>query len=132
MDTSTIDTRVNNSKALRLALLEVHHALIEHERRRYEKDNGRQSAADFLQVLTQHAGFRWLDVLSGLILAFDQALDAEDAATQLPPLVARSRALLRREPDAAEPFSLRYTPILDISPDVALAHMKAIAALRHV
>jgi len=71
-------------------------------------------------------------VLSGLILAFDQALDAEDAATQLPPLVARSRALLRREPDAAEPFSLRYTPILDISPDVALAHMKAIAALRHV
>jgi hypothetical protein len=132
MNTATIDARILNAQNLRLALLEVHRELIEHERRLYEKDHGRQSAADFLQLLTNDAAFRWLEVLSGLIVAFDEALEAEDAAQALPQLVAQARSLLRREPDATEPFSLRYTPVLDVSPDVALAHMKAIAALRHV
>ncbi len=138
---TTIDTHTvysadastaNNAKALRRALLELHRALIEYERRLYEKDNGRQSAADFLQVLTRDATYDWLEPLSGLILQFDAKPRAGEAAPNPVALAARAGALLRREPDVSEPFSLRYTPILDVSPDVALAHMHAIAALRHI
>jgi hypothetical protein len=122
----------NTAKALRRALLELHRALIEYERRLYEKDHGRQSAADFLQVLTRDATYDWLEPLSGLILQFDAKPRAGEAAPDPVAIAARARALLRREPDAAEPFSLCYTPILDVSPDVALAHMHVIAALRHI
>ncbi len=131
--TSTIGiSNADNAKALRLALLELHRALIEYERRLYEKDNGRQSAADFLQVLTRDATYEWLAPLSSLILQFDAKPRAGEIAPDAVAIAARARALLRREPDASEPFSLRYTPILDVSPDVALAHMHVIAALRHI
>jgi hypothetical protein len=126
--TSTAD----NAKALRLALLKLHRALIGYERRLYEKDNGRQSAADFLQVLTRDATYAWLEPLSGLILQLDAKPEAGEIAPDAVAIAASARTLLRREPDASEPFSLRYTPILDVSPDVALAHMHVIAALRHI
>src|SRR5438552_12856270 len=62
--------------ALRHALLELHQALIEHERRAYEKVNGRQSGADFLQLLAYDPAYRWLSPLSAVIVALDEADEA--------------------------------------------------------
>ena len=46
--------------ALRAPLLALHRALLEHERRVYEKVHGRQSSADFLQTVIGDPAFAWL------------------------------------------------------------------------
>lgn len=119
------------SNALREALLGLHQAVIEHERRGYEKEHGRQSAADFLQVLAYEPAYRWLAPLGRLIVELDQGLDDQDPAI-VRTIAGRARALLQREVDPAQPFSLHYVPLIDVSPDVALAHGRTIAALRQV
>ena len=119
------------SNALREALLGLHQAVIEHERRSYEKEHGRQSAADFLQVLAYDAAHQWLAPLGRLIVELDEGLDEHDPRI-VRTIADRAHALLRRELDPAQPFSLRYVPLIDISPDVALAHGRTIAALRKV
>ncbi|MEP6703071.1 MAG: hypothetical protein ABJB04_08765 [Betaproteobacteria bacterium] len=134
---------IAQAAALRHALLDLHHALIEHERRAYEKLHGRQSGAEFLQLLAYDPAYQWLSPLSGMIVALDEAEDNADddtaaaAATGGEPkndavhaVAARTVALLRRDSDPAEPFSLRYSPLIDVSPEIALAHARAISAAR--
>lgn len=117
--------------ALREALLGLHQAVIEYERRVYEKAQGRQSGAEFLQVLAYDAAFEWLAPLGKLIVALDSGLeDGEPAIART--IADQARALLRRDADSAHPFSLHYAPMIDASPDVALAHGRLLAALRGV
>lgn len=125
----TID--VTRADALRNALLEVHQAVVECERRAYEKEHGRQSAADFLQVIAYDAGYRWLSPLSRLIGALDEGMEQADGDLELVRTVAgAARSLLRRDPDPAVAFSQRYAPLIDASPDVALAHGRTQSVLR--
>ena len=117
--------------ALREALLGVHQAVIEHERRAYERVQGRQSGAEFLQVLAYDAAFEWLAPLGRLIVTLDDGLD--DNVPGIARTVAdQARELLRRDADPAHPFSLHYAPIIDASPDVALAHGRLLSALRRI
>src|SRR5215469_3772058 len=67
---------------LRVALLKLHKALVDSERVGYEKTMGKiQSASHFLQLLTNDPWFAWLHPLSQLIVAMDEALDAEEPLT---------------------------------------------------
>ena len=117
--------------ALRSALLEVHQAVVEYERRTYEKAHGRQSGAEFLQVIAYDAAYQWLSPLSQLIVALDDGIDeADDKANLVRRIAGEARTLLRRDPDPAVPFSERYAPMIDASPDVALAHGRMQSALR--
>ena len=77
---------------LRHALLKLHKTLVDSERVGYEKTIGKiQSPNHFLQLLTTDPWFAWLRPLSQLIVAMDEALDAEEPLT-----LAKVEALVRQ------------------------------------
>ena len=59
--------------ALRAPLLALHRALLDHERRVYEKVHGRQSGADFLQTVIGDQG---LEKIGAGLPAMDFFVDA--------------------------------------------------------
>ena len=110
--------------ALRPHLLDLHRRLLEAERVDLERYGGRLTGAEFLQIASQSFRLAWLRPLSELIAAIDEALDAdgtEPAAETPEALVARVRALVA-PPDAGTPFGRRYLALLQVSPDVVMAH----------
>jgi hypothetical protein len=109
---------------LRRALLNLHKALIDSERVGYEKTIGEiQSPNHFLQLLTNDPWFAWLQPLSQLIVAMDEALDGEEPLT-----VAGVDALVRQADqlmapsESGEGFGRHYFEALQRDPDVVLAH----------
>jgi hypothetical protein len=109
---------------LRHALLKLHKALVDSERVGYEQTIGKiQSPNHFLQLLTTDPWFAWLRPLSQLIVAMDEALDAEEPLT-----LAKVEALVRQSDlmlvvsETSEEFSGHYYEALQRDPDVVLAH----------
>ena len=80
-------------KNLRSALLSLHRALLEHERRAYEKEHGRTSPADFLQVVMRDPALAWLAPLTSLIARLDEVQEGEFAA--------KCAERVQRDPDVA-------------------------------
>ena len=108
----------------RLALLKLHKALIDSEREDYEKTVGKiQSPNHFLQLLTNDPWFAWLHPLSQLIVAMDEALDAEEPLTlaKVDALAQQSKLMLVVS-EAGEGFSGHYYAAMQRDPDVVLAH----------
>ena len=97
----------------RAALLALHHALVEEERREHEKTLGRLSGGEFLQALISDPVFAWLRPLTTLIVRLDEAPDAD--------VLAAARALLADESE----FRRRCTALVQRSPDVAFAYAAA-------
>src|SRR6266404_4523459 len=97
---------------IRAALLDLHRALVEEERREHEKTLGRLSGGEFLQALISDPVFAWLRPLTTLIVRLEE-LDAPDAD-----VLAAARALVS---DDAE-FRRRCTALVQRSPDVAFAY----------
>ena len=109
---------------LRLALLKLHKALIDSERVDYEKTVGKiQSPNHFLQLLTNDPWFAWLHPLSQLIVALDEALDAEEPLTlaKVDAMAQQSKLMLVAE-EKGEGFSGHYNAAMQRDPDVVLAH----------
>jgi hypothetical protein len=106
----------------RTALLALHRALLEGERRDYEKAHGRMNGGDFLQALIQDPAFAWLAPLTRLIATLD---DVEDTASVL----ASIRDLLSLRPEGSE-LQRRYAERIDRDPDLAFAHGIALVELR--
>ncbi len=118
-------------RALRLALLDLHRALVEEERLLYEKQHGPQGAGDFLQVMAYAEEMRWLEPLSRLIVMLDEAIDGRGDAAQAPLAVAqRARELLKLDRESSEPFTTRYLWHFDAAPALVQAHSRALAALK--
>lgn len=125
--------QTDSCKALRAALLDLHRALVDEEKLVYEKQHGRQSAGDFLQVMAYAEEMRWLEPLSRLIVMLDEALDGDGDAAIAPVAVAqRARELLSLDRDSADPFTTRYLWHFDSAPALVQAHTRAIAALKAV
>ena len=116
---------------LRLALLQLHKALIESEKVGYQKVVGEiKSPNHFLQLLTTDPWFAWLHPLSQLIVAMDEALDGKE------PLTKAGMDGLRRQADAlitpsesGQGFGRHYFEAMQRDPDVVLAHAE-VARLR--
>ena len=109
---------------LRLALLDLHKALVDSERVSYEKTVGQiQSPNHFLQLLTNDAWFAWLQPFSQLIVAMDEALEEKEPLTMagLDALANQTRLLLVAS-ESGEGFSGHYFAALQRDPDVVLAH----------
>ena len=112
---------------LRLALLKLHKTLLDSERIGYEKTVGQiQSPNHFLQLVTNDPWFAWLHPLSLLIVAMDEALDAEEplTAARVDALVQQSKGLLVASEDG-EGFAGHYYEAMQRDPDVVLAHADA-------
>jgi hypothetical protein len=113
-----------HASELRRALLELHGAIVEVERRNFERKWGTVQASEFLHQLVQDEAWSWLRPLSALIVE----LDAPEGATE-GALFSEARRLLK--PDAAgTPFQQRYASLIQESPDVAFAHGVATKALK--
>lgn len=68
--------------ALRHALLRVHKALLEMERRDYEKAHGRVNAGELFRLVVDHEQFAWLHGISEFVVRIDERMDGEEAVTR--------------------------------------------------
>src|ERR1700704_5353377 len=97
----------------RTALLSLHRALVEFERRAYEKAHGRTSGGEFLQALLRDPSLAWLAPLTSQISRLDELADAKDMAAQRRTWRARTRSLLRGADGA---FGAEYARRIESSP----------------
>jgi hypothetical protein len=87
--------------AVRHGLLELHKALLDGERERYEQIHGKVTAGKMLQLAFQDPQFAWLRSMSELIVRIDELLDTEDAtdaAGQSTAFAREYEAALQRDP----------------------------------
>jgi hypothetical protein len=118
---------------IRNALLRLHKVLVESERVTYEKTIGTiQSPNRFLQLLIDDPWFAWLQPLSQLIVAMDEAQDAKKPATDsdVQALIQQARRLLVAS-EEGEGFSRHYFDALQRDPDVVLAHADTTKLLKN-
>jgi hypothetical protein len=109
---------------LRLALLKLHKALVDSERVTYEETMGAiQSSNHFLQLVTRDPWFAWLQPMSKLIVAMDEALDEKEPLTSagVDAFFQQTRLLLVVS-EEGEGFSKHYFDALQRDPDVVFAH----------
>jgi hypothetical protein len=108
----------------RNALLNLHKALVDAERVRYEKVVGEiKSPGHFLQLLTGDPWFAWLHPLSQLIVSMDEAIDGKEPLTAITAdsLFRQARVLLVPR-EKADGFAGNYFEALQNDPAVVLAH----------
>jgi len=111
-------------RALRMALLVLHKALLDAERLRYERAHGRiESPHAALRLVLDDPFFRWLHPLAELIVQMDERLSDERPmeAIDVEAYVDRVRGLLQRD-DGDERFRVNYHRSLQDSPDIVVAH----------
>jgi hypothetical protein len=123
MDSATRTTLQTAQKAL----LHVHKALLEQERRRYELEHGRvQSAMAFLQLLLNDPWFAWIRPMSGLAAQIDEALFAKPGETAMAPslLLEEARFLLSPRHEGDDLPGKLYQ-LIQATPEVAVAHAEA-------
>jgi hypothetical protein len=124
---SMTDESRQRLKDLRIALLSLHKALVESERVSYEKTvGGIESPNHFLKLLLNDPWFVWLQPLSQLIVAMDEALEAKTPLTDatVENLFKQTGQLLVAS-EAGDGFSHHYFDALQRDPDVVLAHAEA-------
>src|SRR6185436_10738887 len=109
---------------LRNAILHLHKALVDSERVSYEQTMGPiRSPNHFLQLVSKDPWFAWLRPLSQLIVAMDEALEAEEPVepAMADALVRQARELLVAS-EVGEGFAKHYDDALQRDPDVIFAH----------
>jgi hypothetical protein len=112
---------------LRGALLDLHKVLVDSERVSYEQTIGAiQSPNHFLQLLTGDPWFAWLQPLSQLIVAMDEALEEKEPLTpEMAAALVKQARLLLVASETGDGFPKHYFDALQRDPDVVLAHGQA-------
>ena len=125
-----IKTDTTKHDKLRNALLQLHKALLDAQRIRYERENGRvESRGELLDLVLRDASFEWLRVLSALIARLDELVAADkvddkskDAGAELRGVIDRLRKLVRFEGNSG--FTDPYREIIEAVPDALVAHVQ--------
>ena len=110
---------------LRHALLQLHKTLLDAQRIRYERENGRvESRGELLALVLEDASFEWLRVLSALIARLDELAedDDKDAGREMRGVIAKLRTLVRFEGN--DGFTAPYREIVEAVPDALVAHVQ--------
>ncbi len=118
-------TDTSNHDKLRHALLQLHKALLDAQRIRYERENGRvESRGELLELVLEDASFEWLRVLSALIARLDELAEADDkdASGEMRGVIDKLRALVRFEGNSG--FTGPYREIVEAVPDALVAHVR--------
>lgn len=124
MPDATPTDSVKRLAAIRHAMMHLHRALLESERVRYERLNGRVgSNADFLQLALHDPWFAWLRPMSALIVAMDERMDpdAEPGVPAPESLMEQARELMRADEEGGD-FPSHYHDALQRDPAVVMAH----------
>jgi hypothetical protein len=115
--------------AVRHGLLELHKALLDAERERYERTHGKVTAGKMLQLAFQDPQFAWLRSMSELIVRIDELLDNKDASdADLEGLLTSARALLTPAGQSTT-FAREYEAALQRDPHVVVLHARVTRAL---
>ena len=125
-----IKTDTTKLDKLRHALLQLHKALLDAQRIRYERENGRvESRGELLALVLEDASFEWLRVLSALIARLDELAEADkvddkngDTRAELRGVIERLRTLVRFEGN--DGFTGPYREIVEAVPDALVAHVQ--------
>ncbi len=118
-------TKTDDLGKLRHALLQLHKALLDAQRIRYERDNGRvESRGELLALVLEDASFEWLRVLSALIARLDELAeeDDRDASAEMRGVIEKLRTLVRFEGN--DGFTAPYREIVEAVPDALVAHVQ--------
>ena len=118
-------TDTSNHDKLRHALLQLHKALLDAQRVRYERENGRvESRGELLELVLEDASFEWLRVLSALIARLDELAEADDkdASGEMRGVIDKLRTLVRFEGNSG--FTGPYREIVEAVPDALVAHVQ--------
>jgi len=118
-------TDISKLDKLRHALLQLHKTLLDAQRIRYERENGRiESRGELLALVLEDASFEWLRVLSALIARLDELAEADDkdARAEMRGVIERLRTLVRFEGN--DGFTGPYREIVDPVPDALVAHVQ--------
>jgi hypothetical protein len=112
-------------KAVRLALLRLHKALIDAERGEWEKSRGPATGNELLKALIDDPFFAWLRPFSGLIVEIDEALAGDAAVSEADAraYVERARELVAVD-EGDEPTVNRYDRVCRRDPGVLLLHVE--------
>ena len=115
-----------NLEALRAALLDLHKAILRAQQIDYEREHGRvASRGELLQLVVQHADFKWIRALSALIAQLDEWSEVEGGlrAGEMQAVIGALQTLIQPDGTNAE-FTTRYWPLLEMVPEALLAHVK--------
>jgi hypothetical protein len=114
---------------LRRRLLHLHKILLDAERAAYEREHGRKTSGEILQLLINHEQFAWLHRISELVVRIDEILEDEEpsTATNAAILLTEARSLLMPS-ETGDQFGKKYFEALQRQPDAVLAH-KDVAAI---
>lgn len=125
-----VKTDTTKLDKLRPALLQLHKALLDAQRIRYERENGRiESRGELLALVLEDASFEWLRVLSALIARLDELAEVDnvddknaDARAELRGVIDKLRTLVRFEGN--DGFTGPYREIVEAVPDALVAHVQ--------
>jgi hypothetical protein len=129
---ATTDERAMKARlaAVRLGLLELHKALLDAERAKYEQIHGKVTAGTMLQLAFSNAQFAWLRSLSELIVKIDELLEAKEATdSDRENLLATARTLLTTSGQSTT-FAREYDAALQRDPHIVVLHGRVAQALR--
>ncbi|AKV02459.1 hypothetical protein AKJ09_09122 [Labilithrix luteola] len=118
---------MENLHHIRSHLLDLHHAMVQEERRVYEDAHGKVSAGQFLGALVNDEAFAWLRPMTALIVELDE--NEANGTVDGDAWLAQVRGLLSPNAEGTD-FQRHYEALLQRSPDVGLAHGATMRALR--
>src|SRR5262245_61575607 len=115
-------------EAARPALLGLHAALLAAERRERERVFGTMPRGAWLAAVLEDGTLAWLRPLGQLVAGLDEAM-AEAVRAEKPLTGAEIDDFVRRARACVKPGP-RYLELLQIDPNVVIAHRDAVCALR--
>ena len=133
MSANNLETKLQQLKEMRMALLRLHKALLESERTVYEQVNGRiQSNGEFLRLVIGHEWFSWLHPISQFIVQIDELLAAKEPVTleQADGLFAEARTLLQPGVEG-NTVEQRYYHAIQRDPGIAMMHAEVSELLKN-
>ena len=113
---------------MRRELLDLHRALVDSERREYERARGRMTDRAFLEALIGAPELAWLSPLTSLIVRLEEVLEEGASDTARQDCIAEIRKLLRPSAEG-QGFQRKYAEAMQRSPEVVVAHGRAVAAV---
>jgi len=116
------ESTLKRLRELRSKLLHLHKTLLEMERADFERNVGRLTSGELLQLVINHPQFAWLRQISALVVQMDEMLAAEEPATlsDVQGLLSQASVLLTSSTD--EVFKEKYQAALQREPAAVVAH----------
>ena len=113
--------------ALRGALLRLHKALLEMERRDYEREHGVVNVGELFRLVIDHAQFAWLHNISEFVVRIDETLAAKEPVT--PEYTSTAISLARKmfvPTESGDSFQKKYFEAIQRDPVVVIDHAELV------